>query len=207
MMPGNVLSSKLVYGGFLPPDDLPDDPLVDYEMGGVGISDASTGLLVQVWTAALHGEPGEAGTSVWLSASNTPETQLFQMDGITEISLAFDQNMHPFIAFVAAGVAQFYWYDATVPAYKFTELPEGSTSPKCTLDDKRPMGTLTAESDILVGYILEDTLYIRMQRDRYDTQYPLLADLSTKLFNPVLVKVAMSKVERCQFMLKGSLFS
>lgn len=205
MLPDHVLSSTLVYGNYLYPDYLYTDGLVDYEMGGVGLSDASTGLLVQVWTATLVGVPGEAGTAVHVSAPNTPDTLLFQRDGITEISLAFDQNMRPFIAFVAAGQATFWWYDATLPGARFTDLPTGSSSPKCTLDDKRPLETLAGTSDILLAYIRTDNLYYREQRDRYTVEYLLSADLSTKLIAPKVRKLGMNDVSRVQFYLYGSL--
>lgn len=205
MLPGHVLSTTLQYGNFLYPDYLYTDGLVDYELGGKGLSDASTGLMVQVWTATLVGVPGEAGTSVHVSAPNTPDTLLFQRDGITEISLAFDQNMKPFIAFVAAGQATFWWYDATLPGQKFTDLPVGSSSPKCTLDDKRNLQTLAGTSDILITYIKDDNLYYREQRDRYTIEYLLKADLSTLLLAPRVGKLAMANKERVQFYLYGSL--
>lgn len=205
MLPGHVLSSQLKYGAYLYPDYLYTDGLVDYEMGGIGLSNATTGLLVQVWTATLVGIPGDAGTAVYVSAPNTPNTLLFQRDGITEISLAFDQNMKPFIAFVAAGQATFWWYDATLPGQKFTDLPVGSSSPKCTLDDKRPLQTLAGTSDILITYIKGDNLYYREQRDRYTVEYLLSSDLSTKLLAPRIGKLAMTTVDRVQFYLYGSL--
>lgn len=206
MLPGNILSSQLEYATFIPPDDILVDGTVDYELGGVGLSDASQGLQVQVWTARITGTPGFPGTAVTVEAPNTPATQLFAMDGISEISLAFDQNMKPFIAFVASGVAQFWWYDATLPGTRFTTLPVGSTSPKCTLDDKRPLENLLGTTDILVVYLLTDNLYFRMQRDRYTVEYLLYSDVSARLISPRVNKVAMNNVDRVQFLLYGSLY-
>lgn len=205
MLPNHTLSTSLIYGNYLYPDYLYTDGLVDYELGGIGLSNATSGLMVQVWTATLAGIPGEAGTAVYVSAPNTPSTLLFQRDGITEISLAFDQNMKPFIAFVAAGQATFWWYDATLPGQKFTDLPVGSSSPKCTLDDKRSLQTLVGTSDILITYIKDDNLYYREQRDRYTVEYLLKADLSALLLAPKVGKLAMTNKERVQFYLYGSL--
>jgi len=205
MLPDHTLSTTLIYGNYLYPDYLYTDGLIDYELGGIGLSNATSGLMVQVWTATLVGVPGDVGTSVYVSAPNTPDTFLFQMDGITEISLSFDQNMRPFVAFVAAGVAQFWWYDATLPGQRFTLLPVGSTSPKCTLDDKRPLETLVGSSDILITYIKDDNLYYREQRDRYTIEYLLKADLSTLLLAPRVGKLAMTNKDRVQFYLYGSL--
>jgi hypothetical protein len=207
MMPNNALSSSLVFGLFLPPDDIEASAIVDYEMGGVGISDATEGLLVQVWTANLIGNPGEVGTSVWISAPNTPSTLVFAEDGISEISLTFDQNMHPVIAYFAAGRAKLRWYDATIPGYSIITFPDGAKAPKCTLDDKRPLATLTASSDILVAYIYADDLIMRMQRDRFTIDYTLMVNLSDHIANPSVLKDAMNNVDRVQFMLSGSLYS
>lgn len=205
MIPTNALSTTLVYGRFLSPDNLPISDLVDSELGGIGLSDPSQGLMYQVWTASLVGIPGEVGTSVTIEAPNTPTQLLFALDGLIAISLSFDQNMHPFIAYATVSGAGIWWYDATLPGQKFTALPAGSSVPKCSLDDKRPLATLTSSSDILVAYIRDDNFYYRQERDRYLTERLLLPDVSTYLLAPKVGKVGMTNVGRVQFYLYGSL--
>lgn len=181
------------------------DDLVDSELGGVGLSDPSAGLTYQVWTAQLVGIPGEVGTGVSVSAPNNPDQILFMLDGLKAISLSFDQNMHPFIAYATVSGAGIWWYDATLPGQKFTSLSAGSSVPKCTLDDKRNLSTLTGTSDILVAYIRDDNLYYVQERDRYATERILLADVSNYLLAPRVGKVGMTDVSRVQFYLYGSL--
>jgi hypothetical protein len=205
VIPTNALSTSVVFGRFLSPDNLPVDDTVDYELGGVGLSDASQGLMYQTWTAYISGTIGDPGTAVYIKAPNTADQLLFSLDGLTAISLAFDQNMHPFIAYTASGVSGFWWYDATIPGQIFTDLPVGSSVSKCSLDDKREVATLTGTSDILIVYIRTDNLYYRQERDRYLTERILLADVSTHLIAPRVGKVGMTEVGRVQFYLYGSL--
>ncbi len=206
MMPNNALSTTVMFAPFLAPDDIPADPTIDYEMGGIGLSDADQGLLIQVWTATLVGTPGDFGTSVWISAPNTPSTQLFAYDGISEISLAFDQNMHPCIAFMAAGRARIWWYNATIPGYEFVLLADGAKSPKATLDDKRPLATLTASSDIIVAYIYAGDLMMVIQRERFLTPHTLMVNVDQVVINPSVNKIAMTKNNRVQILIAGNLY-
>jgi hypothetical protein len=208
MLPNNALSTTLEYSQFLPPDNLPPSDMVDYEEGGVALSDGSQGLQVQVWT--LQGIP-TGGLSdpvdVVISAPNTEATTLFSRVGISKVALAFDQNMHPFVAFVQNGQATFWWFDTTVLQFVFTDLPTGSTDTCCCIDDRRSLQTLTGFNDIILAYIRDDNLYYRQQRDRYTTEYLLVGDLSTIVINPQLAKVAMNGKSRLQFFLKGNLYA
>ena len=71
-------------------------PYVDYEWGGVALNDPSQGLMVKVWTARY--DPRSA--ALYLSAPGVDQFLLFGRPGISEIGLAFDQNMNPFVCFV-----------------------------------------------------------------------------------------------------------
>jgi len=171
MMPDHMLSSQVIAGNYLYPDNLPPSRIVDYEYGGIALNDASQGLMVQVWTLRLDIDPLTDIGTVWLGAPLVPETIQFAAFGITEVSLAFDQNMHPFVAFVESGQARYWWFDALDSTQKFTDLPVGTGPPKACLDDKRFLQT--GASDILLSYIRAGTLYFREQRDRYLIEYTL----------------------------------
>lgn len=208
MIPGNTISSTLEYASYLSPDNLEVSDTLDYELGGVGINNPADGLEYQTWTLRVVPTGGILDpVDIKLSAPNTPEFTLFSDVGISAASLAFDQNMQPFVAFVQNGNAKFRWYDATVPAFVVTDLPAGSTTPKCTLDDKRALQTRLGSSDIILAYIRTDNLYFRAERDRYTVEYLLLGDLSTKIIAPRLVKTGMNGVHRLQFFLQGALYS
>lgn len=174
MIPNNQLSSTPIMAPYLERVNDPKAPLIDYEMGGVAVSDPSEGLLVKTWTAYVE------GNDVKLKADDVTPTVLFTEIGITEISLAFDQNMRPAIAYMQGNVAKLWWYDATIPAYD-TITFTGALFPKVTLDDKRPV--LINSSDIILAYVKDNNLYFRAQRDRFLTEYLLKEDVNAKLLS------------------------
>lgn len=196
-MPDNVLSSEIVKGHYIGTNDIVPTKLTDYELGGVGLNDPSQGLMVQLWRVYAR------STKVFITSELHPsDILLFERgDIVTEVSLAFDQNMRPFVAFVEGedelAKAWFWWYDTAIAQQVFTELVDAS-SPKATLDDKRPMQSLS--SDIILGYVKNNNLYMRRQRDRYNVEYLLYEGI-----NGSLVKIGMTDKNRLQFLLDSSL--
>lgn len=170
-MPANTLSSLPAYSAFLAPDDrVRASLLVDYEMGGVDIGDPSQGLQVKAWEARVDSDNIQVrpdGAGAWTTVTSDV--------GITEMALAFDQNMRPTVAYVAGGVAKMYWYDATAASYVTTTYP-GAASPVVTMDDKRPMQV--GLNDVLLFYLQGGRVKHRRQRDRFTIEYDL-ADVPT----------------------------
>lgn len=169
------------------------DPLTDTEMGGVALNDATLGLLVKMWTVRYDKSTG----NVILSAPGVADTVAFTRADITEVSLTFDQNMNPFIAFVQAGQAKFWWYDPLVPGQVFAEslLPSTVKNPRCSLDDKRELEA--ANNDIILAYVREGSLYVRYQRERYLTEHLMRTGVSK------LYQVGMNNQYRFQFSYEG----
>lgn len=192
MLPNHTLSTVPVIGYYLPPDDRDPSPILDYELGGVALFDASQGMMVRTWYARLVVDGVKETSNVYIGAEGVPEIVFFSGGDFTEVALAFDQNMNPFLAFIEGGQAKFYWFDAAIPGYTITTLPVGSRSPKCCLDDKR--STQVGESDILLFYMRGTTLYYREQRDRYLVEYTL----ATGLGGQDVLMCGMSRVNRVQ---------
>lgn len=195
MLPSNVLSSEFIPAEILPPRNVPKDFLVDYELGGVALNNPSQGLEVKVWTGQY------IDGAVVLEAEGVPPTTLFSLPDITEFQFTFDQNMQPSVAYAtASGVAALRWWDGTVPAFSTLTLPAGSRSPRCTLDDKRRLQT--SVSDVVLFYIRGDALYMRVQRDRFTIEYPLVESapwLEDRFFG----QVGMGRNLRLQLQLMG----
>lgn len=190
MIPLNQLSTLFINAPFVEKVNDPDFPLVDYELGGVALNDASKGLKLKTWTLYLDTD------NVMVKAEGVTPTLLFVRPGIRELSLAFDQNMKPFVAFVQHTETWFWWYDTTVANTVFTQLV-GATSPRCTLDDKRLIAQNT--SDIILAYIKTGNLYMRYQRDRYTIEYLLRSGLDA-----TLVTVGMAQNNRLRFRLRDN---
>lgn len=194
MLPDNVLSSKAVVQGYPDPVKQPGDFLVDWERAGKGLRDPSDGLLVQVWR--LDVERDADNVDLWhfnVSAPNFPKQTVFSHLNVTEASLSFDQNMNPFIVFMAAGLPYMYWYDSSIPEQVVVGLPPGVKSPRCTIDDKRP--TNFANSDNLLAYIRGGNLCVCYQRDRYGVEH-VLCEVGQ---DAELVSCAMTAGSRVQF--------
>lgn len=165
-LPENILSVPAVPTPYLFPDSQERELLIDFELGGVALNDPSQGLLVQRWTLTLVGddvtiEPDSGGTEV-----------LFTFTGITEISLAFDQNMHPFVTYIRDGDAWYWWFDPLVPGQVHAQMALDVKDTRCTIDDKRSQ--FQASSDIILAYKKGDGLFMRIQRDRFTIEYDLL---------------------------------
>lgn len=188
-MPDNVLSSAPLPAQFVGARRLLVREWDDYEDGGIALNDPSAGLQYQAWHAYI------AGDDVILEAEHVAPSVLYSGAGINEISLAFDQNMRPVLAFVQAGAAYLRWYDTSVSAQVITPLGEGVQNPRVTMDDKRY--TQVHSSDVILAYIRDGGLYTRMQRDRYIIEYLQASGLSHSL-----IKIGMNAGNRLQFLLQ-----
>lgn len=190
MLPDDVLSTESLPSPFLGARALPVTKTVDYEQGGVALNDASLGIDYQRWRARLL-DANRVTSRVMLGAPNQAEFQLYAAPGITEISIAFDRNMNPALAFVQGGVAKLWWYDSTASAMIVTEIGAGVITPRVTHDDKRPEAN--SWSDVILGYVRDGVLYYRQQRDRYQIERALAAGVNG------LIKIGMGRGLRLQF--------
>jgi hypothetical protein len=197
MLPQDVLSTEPYPAAFLPPRNRYKRPLEEFELGGVALNDGSEGLEVRIWRLRFV-----EGDFIIDTPGVDPVTLVSVADVVISCSLAFDQNMQPVIAWdTANGAARFYWFDPTIPGFTTDTLPAGSTSVRCSLDDHRELATESGTSDVILAYVRGSSLYYRQQRDRYDTEYLLSADVE----GAMLDQVGMSVLRRFQFRLTGGL--
>jgi hypothetical protein len=194
MMPLDRLSTEPTPAAYKSPDSI-DRPnkLTDYELGGIALQDPSAGLEYQKWTARADKITGD----VFLRAEEVPEALLFTAPGVTDLSLAFDQNMRPFIAYVQNGRAKYRWYNTVLGANEIVELDVADRTPKCCMDDKRPWPVGQGDNDIILAYLRDGALYYRQQRDRFEVERLLKVDAGTRL-----IKVGMNVDRRLQFELE-----
>jgi len=196
----NRLSTVSAPAAWIPPDDLDrPDFLTDYEAGPIALSDSSEGSYFQKWTLTYNGINGQFVLTPELVGS--PVVGLTHM-GVTQCTLAFDQNGHQTFAFTAGGLPKLYWYNTLVAAFVTTTLAAGTTFPTICLDDKRY--TQNGSSDILLFYTrpVGDgvfNLYFRMQRERYETERLLKAGTL-----PYMYKAGMNYGNRVQIALLDS---
>lgn len=189
MLPGGQgLSPKPVLSDFLEPRDRPYDPLVSPEYGGPALNVPATSRLARIWIAFVEGDNVYVAPEDGLGAA----TLLFTESGIETVSLAFDQNMNPTIAYKALGVVKLWWFDSTVEHMVTTSWP-GVTSAQVTTDDKRD--TQVPRSDIIFAYTTSDLrLCYRMQRERYTVEHQLYAPVKGSI-----TRLGMNRKNRLQF--------
>ena len=165
---------------------------VDYETGGIAVSDPLEGHLVQVWKTQIINN----NTDIELSAELVTPTIIYSGADISEVSLTFDQNMRTTFSFVEGGVSKLRWYDSSVQGFVTTEFDAGVITPRVSLDDKR--ATQMGTNDIILAYIREGNLYFRMQRDRFGVEYLLKEPANSS----GIIKIGMNTVNRFQFQLR-----
>lgn len=185
-LPGDALSSEPLPSYFLGARAQIFPDYVDYMDGGVDIQDPSLGLDYQTWAAEI------VENRIMLSAPTFPETPIYTGDDITEVSLAFDQNMQVCIAFVETGMAKLLWYDTIASQLVVTELGAGVSHPRVALDDNREFNR--TGSDVILAYIKDGALYYRQQRDRYGIERQLSSGPWI-----ALVRIGMGSTLRFQF--------
>lgn len=204
MMPEDVFSTEVVHGRFTGARGLGVTKTIDYHEGGVGIQDVSQGLRYQRWRLRLL-DAGLDESRAMLSAPNTPEFELYAVPGMTEVSLAFDQNMRPALAFVDPTGSYFRWFDTGVGA--IVVAPVDGETPRIVLDDTRLVGSFGYQNnDIILAYKRAGVLYFRQQRDRFLIEYDPTAALPEQRAliaeSGGLIKIGFNRQLRLQFQLE-----
>jgi len=195
-LPENKLSTSPVYSAFLGAAALPTSKTTSYTDGGIGLADTSEGLTYQVWKGEIVPNNGTGLDDIWISADNLAPYIDHSAAGISELSIAFNQNMVLHYAYVENGEAKLHWYDSTLPGMVTTSFGT-VTTPRLTLDDKRD--SQTSISDIVFAYLRDGDLYHRLQRDRFEVEYLLKTGVNLEL-----TKVGMNLGNRLQFMLEDA---
>lgn len=185
--PSGVASSTPVPALILSPDDRVTSPLVDWEQGGIALVDTSQGLQMKNWRCWVD------GLRIMAQAASDPPVELFYASGVSEVSLAFDQEMHFCVAYVQRGVARLRWFDPTAGEYVTLDLP-GAQCPRVALDDKRARQLY--RSAIVLAYLRDDTLYVRQQTDGFVTETLVRDNLYP---GAVLRNIGMNRQWRLQF--------
>ncbi len=116
MFPDMTLSSVRLESGFVEKVNARRAPLIDARDGG-------RARRLRCRPAGSPMDHRNQGRRCGLSADGVAPVVLFSRPGMTEIALAFDQNMRAHVAFVQSGLAWLWWYDSQVNQMAFTSFP------------------------------------------------------------------------------------
>lgn len=206
MLPNERIAEKAYISGFSVPvkSAAPADKLQDWEMGGTFIQVPDDGLLVKLWhlKAVFNADLDTVEVILEAPGGVTPSDAsvvLFSGPEITEVALAFDQNMNPFVAYIDGTDAKIYWYDPLESDMVHTTLPSGCYDLRACLDEHREFAL--ADSDILLSYINGGNLCIRYQRERYEDEHILKAGVGGEAH---LIYMQRNKGFRVQWRLRGA---
>jgi hypothetical protein len=184
MIPNNAFTTPTpIVSAFLPPKDEPYQPLTSKSRGGVALNDASEGRDYQNWVVSYN------GSDILVAPQGGSTVFTLTVAGVLSVSLAFDNNMNPVIAWMDSVGAKLYWYNNT----NFVTTPFAATSCRVTIDDVRDF--YNANSDVIFAYTYAGTLHWRQQRDQYATEYTVGSTTG------LLQKVGLSELNRLQFQL------
>jgi hypothetical protein len=184
MIPNNAFTTPTpIVSAFLPPKDEPYQPLTSKSRGGIALNDASQGRDYQNWVVSYN------GTNILVAPQGGSTVFTLTVAGVLSVSLAFDNNMNPVIAWMDSVGAKLYWYNNT----NFVTTPFSATSCRVTIDDVRDF--YNANSDVIFAYTYGTNLYWRQQRDQYATEYTVGSTTG------LLQKVGLSELNRLQFQL------
>lgn len=200
MFPNNRLSTHAAFAPWREPVRGAGDLLVDYEVGGIAINDGSLGLNVKQWEcrAVRVDTFGDPQWSVDVRADGGWVQLFLQDDQIHEVSLAFDGNMSPIIAYRDDSGSYIRWFDHAESDFALIALPAGTQTPRCCIDEKRP--ALSAISDAVVAYVRDGALYFRLLRERFELEHVLKSGLGP---GAKLICLQMNMVGRLQWQFRG----
>ena len=188
-MPDLTLSSLPALAPFFGAKLLPNTDTVDYVDGPIHLSDTSEGLYYQPWRFRLM-----CNRSVSLAAATYVEQTVLSQQGIEKIAGSFDQNGRYLIGYIDCNKDLYiYWFDPNVNLYVSNFLDSDVDSMRMDLDDRRI--NQVGNSNVCIVYTKDNSLYTRIQIDRFAVGYLKYSDVQGKI-----LKVGMNTANRFQIL-------
>jgi hypothetical protein len=161
------------------------NPVVSWAQGGAAINDGTQGRQIQLWYADL------TPSAIRINTEYGGLQTSLAIPGVSKVSLAFDGNMQPVVAYKDGPGERMRFYDITLPGFNTMYEPLADSSlvaPDDNRDDNQ------SGSDVIWAYTKSGNLYIRVQRERFQTER-LVGVAHGKLIN-------MGPTEGLRFQLK-----
>lgn len=167
-MPFVDWSTAPVEGIIVTPNaDAVDNQTSCQEYGPVAVGDISEEFYDNTWEAYFN------GSGVWYRNITTmsAEKLAFNTPNLDHLSMSWDQLANPCIAWSYGGTVSLWWYDPFLAAQVNTAIALGS-KPFIYMDDRRRRLIEGDDSDVILAYQRSNSAFIRLQRDRFQVEYP-----------------------------------
>ena len=174
-------------------------PTISYKVhatgvGPISLSDTSKGLAYKFWAVAF-----DPITKEILLIEDGVETVLYtETEDVDSMSISFTQNASVSVSTVTASkLLKLYWYDIAIPDYTVDILETLVSQAELSMD----MISHPADphSDILLAYIKEQELFVRVQREDY-----LVARVTVANDVKAITAIGMSETRRFQITYRGA---
>ena len=151
------------------PKNLHHSMLVAYAEGGEKLNSAELGLVGYTWKAEVF------GSDIHIKRVDLPAVLVIKARaGISQVDFTFDQNMRPFVCYVAEGLPYYYHFASGTSTYAEVALPAEVKFPRCEIDFRTVPEI--PKSDIILGYTREGNLCYRIQRERFLMEHIIATD-------------------------------
>lgn len=188
MIPNNAFTVSPIPGRFIEPYNLPVSPLSRACRGGIALNDASKGRNYQNWLVWYDSQAGIIYYGP--QAVNLVAVGSYAVAGVTQVSLAFDNNMNPLLAWLDATGAHIRYFSGASSSYQIINV-NGASSCLVCVDDARDFSN--SISDAIFAYTMPTGLWYTYQRENYATARQ--ASTSSKK----LLRMGMNVGSRFQF--------
>ncbi|TMP48725.1 hypothetical protein [Pseudoalteromonas sp. S1688] len=152
------------------PSPLFIDSEYDVSLGPINLNDSQGRLDSRYWFIYQNSDTNQilvcgAEDNQW-----GEPIELFNESGtVWEISLTFDQLGRPLVFYrISADTLKLYWYNPVLEQTELKVLAQG-IDPNAGFD--APQDTGQSYSDAMLFYVRDNVIYMRIQRDRFETEY------------------------------------
>lgn len=142
----------------------------DIKVGALELYQANNSLNDRYWIVYQSGNDvlirGAIDSDTW----SAPQVLFTETSPILDISLSFDSVGKPLVFYQRGNELVLWFYDSQLGSNTIKTIASNGITPIINFDYIN--NTSDENSDVLMFYVVNDVAYMRLQRDRFDIEYP-----------------------------------
>ena len=142
----------------------------DIKIGALELYQANNSLNDRYWIVYQSGSNvlirGAIDSDTW----SAPQVLFTEVSPILDISLSFDSVGKPLVFYQRGNELVLWFYDSQIGSNTIKTIASNGITPIINFDYIN--NTSDQNSDVLMFYVVNDVAYMRLQRDRFDIEYP-----------------------------------